>query len=65
MSRNLAFDPQALKGIIWGIRTSEYDRLRILAALQKRGIEPGALTFYQAEYDGGAQQIRVRKKGMR
>lgn len=61
-SRNLKYDPKVLTGIIFGINTSEYDKMRILEQLLKRSKELSGFTFYQAEYDAMKQEIVIRKK---
>lgn len=60
--RNLKYDPKALKGVIFGTRTCEYDKQRIVNAL-KRSNKTDVL-FYQAEYDEELRRIRVREKAM-
>lgn len=61
-SRNLRYDYKALKGIIFGINTSEYDKKRIVEKLLAHADELTDFTFYQAEYDSEAQRIKIRKK---
>lgn len=61
-SRNLKYNPKILKGIIFGINTSEYDKLRIMEQLCVHADEYEDFTFYQAEYDHGRQEIHIRKK---
>lgn len=61
-NRNLQYDPQMLKGLIFGINTSEYDKKRLMEKLNKYANELEEFAFYQAEYDDEAQSIRVRKK---
>ena len=62
-SRNLKYDKKLLKGVIFGIMTSEYDKARIVEVLEDNGIA-GNITYYQAEYDDVNQKIIVRKKGL-
>ena len=62
VERNLSYNPKALKGIIFGIRTSEYDKKQILAKLIKHKDELSDFTFYQAEYSAEEQKIKIRKK---
>ena len=63
-SRNLCYDKKHLKGLIFGIKTSEYDKARIVRSLlaQERPLKDFA--FYQAEYDDEKQSISVREKKM-
>ena len=61
-SRLLEYDPQNVKGIIFGIRTTEYDKKRIFELLMKKKDVFKDFTFYQAEYDEMAQKIKVREK---
>lgn len=61
-SRNLKYDTKNFKGVIFGINTSEYDKHRIMEQLLKHADEYGDLSFYQAEYDGHDQEIRIREK---
>lgn len=61
--RNIAYDPQILKGIIFGIKTSEYDKMRVVKALVE-GNGGEKVTFYQAVYDEFEQGIKIRKKGL-
>ena len=62
-SRNLQYDPKALKGIIFGINTSEYDKMQIMKKLLERKDVFDDFTFYQAEYDDMNQKIVVREMG--
>lgn len=63
-SRNLRYDPKILKGVIFGINTSEYDKKRIIEKLMLHADEYDDLTFYQAEYDEEKQRITVHRKGL-
>lgn len=60
--RNIPYDYKALKGVIFGINTSEYDKKRIVEALLDHADELTDFAFYQAEYDSESQKIKVRKK---
>ena len=60
--RNVPFEWNILKGIIFGINTSEYDKKRILNTLAKHKADLEDFTFYQAEYDEEKQEIVIRKK---
>ena len=61
-SRNLKYNPQNLKGVIFGINTTEYDKQRIMKQLCRHIDEYGDIVFHQAEYDSGSQTIVIRKK---
>ncbi len=60
--QNMSFDWNLLKGVIFGIRTSEYDKKQILDKLIKHKDELSDFTFYQAEYSAEEQKIKIRKK---
>lgn len=60
--QNMSFDWKILKGVIFGIRTSEYDKKQIMDKLIKHKDELSDFTFYQAEYAADEQKIRIRKK---
>lgn len=62
-SRNIEYDPKSLKGIIFGINTSEYDKIRIVKKLFERKENFDDFTFYQTEYDDIKQEIEVREMG--
>ena len=61
-SRLLEYDPKNVKGIIFGIRTTEYDKKRIFELLMKKKDVFKDFTFYQAEYNEMEQKIKVREK---
>lgn len=61
-SRNLGYAPEHLKGLIFGINTSEYDKKRIMEKLLARAGELKDFQFYQAEYDDEKQSISMHKK---
>ena len=63
-SRNLKYDPTVLKGIIFGINTSEYDKKRIMEKLMERREELDDFMFYQEEYDEEKQEIVIRNKNL-
>lgn len=63
-SRNLKYDFRLLKGVIFGIGTSEYDKKRVVDALLKHRDKIEDFAFYQAAYDEDEQKIVIRKKGM-
>lgn len=58
--RNLLYNPKVLKGIIFGTRTSEYDKKRIIDVIKKS--DYNSVIFYQAEYDEEIRKINIRKK---
>lgn len=60
--RILAYDFEALKGVIFGIETSEHDKLRIMKSIMKRKKVNKDFSFWQAEYDDKNQTIRIREK---
>ena len=62
LKRNFQYDPQSLKGLVFGIKTTEYDKKLVYDALlkKKKLLEP--FTFYQADYDEEKQKIVIRKK---
>lgn len=60
--RNLPYNSKALKGVIFGIRTSEYDKKRVIDAIRKSNYN--SVLFYQAEYDEELQKINVREKNV-
>jgi hypothetical protein len=62
--RNLKYDYKSLRGVIFGINTSEYDKMRIWKKLQEHKTELTDFTFYQAEYDDMEQRLVIRKKGL-
>ncbi len=60
--RMVEYDPAALTGVIFGVRTSEYDRQRIIKAIQKSGRSLKEFNFFQCEFDDEAYQFRIRRK---
>ena len=64
-NQNLKYDPKVLKGIIFGINTSEYDKKRIMEKLMERREELDDFMFYQEEYDEEKQEIVIRNKNLR
>lgn len=61
LSRNMKYDIRLLKGVIFGIKTSEYDKAKIIKALSEKGIASD-IRYYQAEYNEENQKIEIRKK---
>lgn len=60
--QNMSFDWKLLKGVIFGIRTSEYDKKQIMDKLIKHKDELSDFNFYQAEYSANEQKIKIREK---
>ena len=60
--RNLKYDWNILKGVIFGLNATEYDKKKIWEALMGHKEELTDFTFYQAEYNEEEQKIKVRKK---
>ena len=60
--RTISYEPAALTGVIFGIRTSEFDKRKILDAVRSSGRKLSELNFYQAEFDEESQKIKIRKK---
>lgn len=58
----LTYDSKTLKGVIFGIRTSEYDKLQIVESLSSKTDLNKDFAFWQAEYDESQQRIRIRQK---
>ena len=61
-SKIIQYDLKSLKGIVFGINTTEYDKMRIVEKLLEKKDVFDDFTFYQAEYDDSKQKIMVRKK---
>ena len=61
-SRNLKYEPESLKGIIFGINITEYDRYRIITTILNHKNEYKDFSFYQAEYEEIEQKINIRTK---
>ena len=60
--RILEYDRKALKGVIFGINTSEYDKKRIFEAIPMECDINEDFEIYQAYYDDELQKINIRKK---
>lgn len=58
--RVLAYNPTALKGIIFGINTSVDDKFKIIQAIQQAGDKFKAVEFFQAEYLEDSHEISIR-----
>ena len=61
-SRNIKYDITSLKGVIFGIKTSEYDKKRIMESILQKKDQLTRFKFYQAEYDDEELTINVREK---
>lgn len=60
--RKLKYDLKALKGIIFGIKTSEYDKCQIIKKILKNEKIGDDFKFWQAEYNDEKQIIEIREK---
>ena len=58
--RNLPYNPEHLTGVIFGVRTSEYDKKRILESLKK--VDKEKIDYYQVVYEEELMELSVRKK---
>ena len=63
-SRNLKYDFKSLKGIIFGIKTSEYDKKKIMEKILQKKDHLSHINFFQAEYDDEQQKISIREKAL-
>ena len=61
-ARNLKYDLDTLKGIIFGIRTTLDDKLELIQKLIRLRKSVRDFEFYQAEFDDETQIISVREK---
>ena len=61
-SRILKYDPKCLKGVIFGLSTSEPDKKQIMDKLLENKDNYTNFTFYQAEFDDEKQSITIREK---
>lgn len=61
-NRNLRYDLKHLKGVIFGLRTSEYDKSRIVSAVISKHNLSENFEFYQAYFDDTDMKLKVRKK---
>jgi len=61
-TRQLKYDSDKLRGIIFGIRTTLDDKFRLIQRLERLRKSLRDFEFYQAEYDDETQLISVRKK---
>ena len=60
--RKLKYDLNALKGIIFGIRTTLDDKLELIQKLVRLRKSVRDFEFYQAEFDDETQIVSVREK---
>lgn len=60
--RLVAYEPDNLIGVIFGIQTSEFDKIQIIHAIKETGRKLENFNFYQAEYEDEEQYITIRKK---
>lgn len=61
-SRKLRYNPKTLTGIIFGIRTTLDDKLKLIQKLERFGKTVRNFDFFQAEFDDETQLISVREK---
>lgn len=61
-ARQLKYDPDELRGIIFGIRTTLDDKLELIQKLVRLRKSLRDFDFYRAEYDDETQIISVREK---
>lgn len=54
----LEYDPEKLTGIIFGVNTSIFDKMRIINAVSEKKLNH--VKFYQATYDDSKQEINIR-----
>ena len=57
---NLPYNPEHLTGVIFGVRTSEYDKKRILESLKK--VDKERIDYYQVVYEEELMELSVRRK---
>ena len=61
-SRHLRYDLNSLTGIIFGLRTTLDDKLRLLQKISRLGKSLRDFEIFQAEYDDETQIISIREK---
>ncbi len=61
-ARKLRYNLNALTGIIFGLRTTLDDKLKLIQKLDRLGKTVGNFEFFQAEFDDETQLISVREK---
>ena len=62
LTRRLKYDPHALKGIVFGLRTSLDDKIELIQRLVRLRKSMRNFEFFQAEFDDETQEISVREK---
>lgn len=61
-ARKLRYNPNTLTGIIFGIRTTLDDKLKLIQKLKRFGKTVRNFDFFQAEFDDETQVISIREK---
>ena len=61
-ARKLRYNLNSLKGIIFGIRTTLDDKIKLIRQLERLGKSVRNFEFFQAEFDDETQLISVREK---
>ncbi|MBQ6759651.1 MAG: hypothetical protein IJP42_11310, partial [Selenomonadaceae bacterium] len=61
-ARKLRYNINALTGIIFGLRTTLDDKLKLIQKLDRLGKIVANFNFFQAEFDDETQVISVREK---
>ena len=61
-ARTLRYKLSTLKGIIFGLRTTLDDKLKLIRKLERLGKSVTDFDFFQAEFDDETQLISVREK---
>lgn len=51
-------------GVIFGIKTTLYDKQQIVCTIKKSGMNLKDIKFYQTEYDDEMQHIKIREKNL-
>ena len=65
-SRTLTYDFNSLKGIIFGIKTNDEDKLKVIEIIQRKCVEHNreSFTFFQAYYSSKDRGIRKEEMQM-
>lgn len=63
-SRHLKYDLNCLKGVVFGIRTTITDKLKLIQKLRRLNKPLDDFEFWQAEYDDKSKNISVRRKSL-
>lgn len=61
-ARKLRYNPGTLTGIIFGLRTTLDDKLKLIQKLERLGKTVSNFEFFQAEFDDETQVISIREK---